>query len=93
MKDETKRTRSNVDCLDTNAGDRQVGRKAQLSNIAAAKTYVGNLSPLVPSFAVLLLLTDQPLHMQCRGYYSIMLGPQGHVEDAAGSHGWYCVDK
>lgn len=31
--------------IDTNAGDRQVGRKAQLSNIAAAKTYVC-LSPL-----------------------------------------------
>lgn len=25
---------------DTNSGDRQVGRKAQMSNIAAAKTYV-----------------------------------------------------
>ena len=30
---------SNVD-IDTQSGDRQVGRKAQLSNITAAKTYV-----------------------------------------------------
>lgn len=26
--------------MNTNSGERQVGRKAQLSNIAAAKTYV-----------------------------------------------------
>lgn len=30
-----------IPVLDTQAGDRQVGRKAQLSNITAAKTYAG----------------------------------------------------
>ena len=32
--------------IDTQSGERQVGRKAQLSNITAAKTYVLNLSVL-----------------------------------------------
>lgn len=46
---------------DTNAGDRQVGRKAQLSNIAAAKTYANS-----PAFRIIVLLTHQPLNAVSR---------------------------
>lgn len=33
--------------MNTNSGERQVGRKAQLSNIAAAKTYVNRECPIM----------------------------------------------
>lgn len=39
--------RADLNATDTNSGERQTGRKAQLSNIAAAKTYVAVEDPPV----------------------------------------------
>jgi hypothetical protein len=57
---------------DTGQGDRQVGRKAQISNITAAKTY-----------APIPLLHVGHIDLgQCIRHHSIMPGTKSHVENA-----------
>ena len=65
--------------LDTQAGDRQVGRKAQLSNITAAKTYVWDMIPHTR--------LSKAEKLQSSRYHTVMSGTQGYAEDAIGSNG------
>lgn len=64
--------------IDTGSGERQVGRKAQISNITAAKTWV----------TVFILAHEQYWQtFKSRRYHSIMSRAQSDVEDVARPYG------
>lgn len=68
--------------LDTTP-ERQTGRKAQISNITAAKVQFSNI--IAMAAATLNSPSDS------RRCYPNMFGSESYVENDSGSHGWYPV--